>query len=577
MRLEKKINRLSKRITQVSKNIENLRNWRLLCALAFFIVIVLAVYQSWLLIELVSTVIFLTAFTALWWWHRQNTIYHKALTSSLEFYKRQNLRAQLGKGLTSYKAESHEENQGRDLQLIGEDSVMGLIDECVTIEAQKQLALDLLQASPSLQKINERHKQVSKLLKYQGVCQRLLYLRQKDLINLKPILEFCRKPFAVEQNRTLFLVQIILWIISIVGFASGVFGFKIFWLVYLLITFKTMGLASEGFMKGLSLQTEVSSLRELTSYLEKLSSIKEISNLLPSLKNNSLSKAISSLERALSFLSTQAHPLVHFALNALLPWSSLGVILVSRARHGLSDELEALAKKLPEFEILLSLSTMCKYQTSTLPEVSENLIFSVEEIRHPLMSQSIAVTNNFSFQNPHRLILLTGSNMSGKSTFLRALGVNQVLAMMGAPVFAKKMISFVGPVASCIQVTDSLAQGYSYFYAEVRRLCDVLKLTREKPSLYLVDEIFKGTNNRERFIGSQYIIEALAECSSFGLITTHDLELSTLSQSQEKICNKHFTDQVAANELIFDYKLREGPSQSTNALKIMRLAGLPVP
>ena len=177
-----------------------------------------------------------------------------------------------------------------------------------------------------------------------------------------------------------------------------------------------------------------------------------------------------------------------------------------------------------------------------------------------------------------RILLLTGSNMSGKSTFLKSLGLNQILANMGAPVFAEKFQATLNEVKSCIRVSDSLADGYSYFYAEVLRLKYILDACKAKtgPCLFLIDEMMKGTNNRERLTGSFKYIEALGESLQIGVVATHDLELSQLAEKFQYLRNGHFREEIQGPEMLFHYTLKEGPSPTTNALEILRRAGLPV-
>jgi DNA mismatch repair ATPase MutS len=170
--------------------------------------------------------------------------------------------------------------------------------------------------------------------------------------------------------------------------------------------------------------------------------------------------------------------------------------------------------------------------------------------------------------------------MSGKSTFLRTVGINLCLAQAGAPVCASLFEWAWVRLATCIRVDDSLEAGLSFFYAEVKRLKSLLDATTDRaqpPVLFLIDEIFKGTNNRERLIGSRSYISALSQSNGFGLVTTHDLELTDLDKTVPGLRNAHFQETVEAGSLQFDYKLKPGPCPTTNALRIMELEGLPVP
>ncbi len=158
------------------------------------------------------------------------------------------------------------------------------------------------------------------------------------------------------------------------------------------------------------------------------------------------------------------------------------------------------------------------------------------------------------------------------------LGVNFVLAFAGGPVNASMLRTSLFRIFTCIRVSDSVTDGYSYFYAEVRRLRQLLDALEESglPLFFLIDEIFKGTNNRERLVGSRAYIRALVGRTCLGIISTHDLELVKLADTLPGVKNDHFREEVIDGSMRFDYTLRPGPSPTTNALKIMRMEGLPV-
>jgi DNA mismatch repair ATPase MutS len=206
-------------------------------------------------------------------------------------------------------------------------------------------------------------------------------------------------------------------------------------------------------------------------------------------------------------------------------------------------------------------------------------ILEAVQLGHVLIKEDVKVCNDFSLKHTGEVALITGSNMSGKSTFLRTLGITLVLAYAGAPVNAVQLNLRLMRLFTCIQVADSLADGFSYFYAEVQRLKSLLNLlddNADRPVFYLIDEIFRGTNNRERRIGSRAYVKTLANSGGVGAISTHDLELANLAIENSRIHNYNFRDDVTDGKMVFDYLLREGPSPTTNALKIMELEGLPV-
>ncbi len=204
--------------------------------------------------------------------------------------------------------------------------------------------------------------------------------------------------------------------------------------------------------------------------------------------------------------------------------------------------------------------------------------FRAQGLGHPLLPAERKVVNDFALQQTGQMVIITGSNMSGKSTFLRTLGVNLCLAYAGAPVNARRLQTGLFRLFTCIRVNDSVTEGYSYFYAEVRRLKALLNALQQEgyPLFFLIDEIFKGTNNRERLIGSRSYLHALVGKRCLGAVSTHDLELVRLADELPGVANYHFREEVRGGEMVFDYILRPGPCPTTNALKIMQQEGLPI-
>jgi DNA mismatch repair ATPase MutS len=202
-----------------------------------------------------------------------------------------------------------------------------------------------------------------------------------------------------------------------------------------------------------------------------------------------------------------------------------------------------------------------------------------EELGHPLLPPDVCVTNDVEVGPPGRFLLVTGSNMSGKSTLLRALGLNAVLAQAGAPVCARSLTLPPLRVCTSMRVDDSLRGGVSFFMAELRRLkhvVDVAEAGDEATTLYLLDEILQGTNTAERRVAARTVIRRLLASGAMGAVTTHDLTLADADDLMEAAVPVHFTETVGspAEGLSFDYRLRPGIARSTNALKLLRLVGL---
>ena len=177
-----------------------------------------------------------------------------------------------------------------------------------------------------------------------------------------------------------------------------------------------------------------------------------------------------------------------------------------------------------------------------------------------------------------RLLVVSGSNMSGKSTWLRTLGVNLVLAMAGAPVCAGRLRFAPLQIGASIRTMDSLQEGVSRFYAEIHRLSQIIKLAEKPPPLFfLLDELLSGTNSHDRRLGAASIVRSLLDRGAVGMITTHDLALTHIVEEVKPLgANAHFEDQIENGRMSFDYRLRPGIVQKSNALALMRSVGLDV-
>ena len=234
-----------------------------------------------------------------------------------------------------------------------------------------------------------------------------------------------------------------------------------------------------------------------------------------------------------------------------------------------------------EFEALLSLATYAyEHPGDPFPEVCSHEkppCFQAEGLGHPLLPAMSCVRNDVSLGGEKQVWLVSGSNMSGKSTLLRAVGVNAVLALMGAPVRAKNLRISALALGASMRISDSLQKGVSHFYAEITRIRRVVELSAQGPLLFLFDEILQGTNSHDRRIGAQGVLHTLLQNGAIGLITTHDLALTSLQEIfPRQVANVHFQEKLEGGKLSFDYCLREGVVTTTNGLELMKSVGLEV-
>lgn len=285
--------------------------------------------------------------------------------------------------------------------------------------------------------------------------------------------------------------------------------------------------------------------------------------------------------RVASATSVRGNPLMWLLLNLTLPWDVFWLVQFQRAKRALAEVLPLWLETWYELEASCSMANFTHLNPDyAFPNVRAHAegkpVLDAKALGHPLLPRAQKVHNDVRLGGLGRVMIVTGSNMSGKSTFLRTLGVAAVLAHVGAPVDAARFEIALTRVFTCVQVSDSLADGVSYFYAEVKRLKRLLDALREPkplPLLFFIDEIFRGTNNRERRRGGRAYVRALVGQRGAGVISTHDLELA---EELPQLSSAHFCEHLEGNRMAFDYMLRPGPCPTTNALAIMRQAGLPV-
>ena len=266
-----------------------------------------------------------------------------------------------------------------------------------------------------------------------------------------------------------------------------------------------------------------------------------------------------------------------FAVIAwLLLWGPHFAILVERWRQKHGQRVAAWLRSTGDFEALLSVAGYAfEHPTDVFPEiVPGGPQFVATGLAHPLLPLGRGISNDVRLDTQCRLLMVSGSNMSGKSTLLRTIGSNAVLALAGAPVRAQALRLSVLQLGATLRVQDSLHTGTSRFYAEVQRLRQLLELTdKPVPLLFLIDEVLHGTNSHDRAVGAGAILKSFLARGAIGLCTTHDLALTEEAPMIGAV-NVHFVDDLVDGKLHFDYRMREGVVQKSNALALMRAVGL---
>jgi DNA mismatch repair ATPase MutS len=331
-------------------------------------------------------------------------------------------------------------------------------------------------------------------------------------------------------------------------------------------------------------ETPAHGLRVLALVLERLERESFSSVLLARLRSEfdvtgvSASKRIAKLERLMDWLDSSEHVLLR-VVGLVVLWREQLSMAVEKWRADNGGAIVRWTRAVAEIEALSSFGALAfEHPHWVFPQIAQTPEPFVRAIQlsHPLISAERSVANNIELGNPVRLLIVSGSNMSGKSTLLRALGLNTVLAWAGAPVSALRMELGILRTAASIRVIDSLQENRSRFYAEILRIRHIVELARTgEPVLFLMDELLSGTNSHDRRIGAAAILRSLVTLGAIGAVTTHDLALTGIEEELRDLAtNVHFDDQISEGKISFDYRLRPGVVTHSNALELMRAVGL---
>jgi hypothetical protein len=293
----------------------------------------------------------------------------------------------------------------------------------------------------------------------------------------------------------------------------------------------------------------------------------------------SASACIRSLQRLLAWHEARGNQL--FAPIAIvLVWDVHFAYAFERWRLTYGKHVSRWLEAVGDLEALGALAAYAYEHTSDpFPEIAtDGPRFEAEQVGHPLLSAATCVPNDVTFGGDRRLLVVSGSNMSGKSTLLRTVGINTVLALAGAPVRARRLRVSPMAIGATLRIQDSIQAGSSRFYAEISKIRLLVDLTAGPlPLLFLLDEILHGTNSHDRKIGADAIVRSLLDAGAAGLVTTHDLALAkTADDLGARAANVHFEDHLENGKLVFDYRMRTGVVQKSNALELMRAVGLKV-
>ncbi len=475
----------------------------------------------------------------------------------------------------------------RDLDLFGKGSVFELLCTFRTRAGEETLAHWLLEPAPP-DEIRARQSAAQELRTRLGFRERLFTAGNRIRLGLSPdslaVWGECEPSFGSPWLPLLTASLAILWIASLIyGFLRNSYTPVLLLSACNLVVdsrimkrLATSVVAVETATGDLDLLIEVLKVLEQEQFespkLVHLQSALQVGRIAPS-------AALGGLDRIVRYLEQRRNRLLTwFGLDRFLIYTPQWMFKVESWRREFGPAIRGWLAAVGEMEAIAALSGYAfEHPGDTWPEFNaECPCFEAEGLAHPLLPVGKAVRNDLKLCDGLQLIVLSGPNMSGKSTFVRGIGVNAVLAQCGAPIRAKRLRMSRLAVGASICVLDSLQGGVSRFYAEIKRLKLISDAAEGPiPVLFLLDELLSGTNSHDRLAGTQLVVEALVQRGAIGLVTTHDLALAQIPESMNGSArNFHFEDHLEDGELAFDFKLKPGVVQTSNALKLMQSIGL---
>ena len=530
------------------------------------------------------------AFVSIAAWHSRILRARELAQRAATFYEKGLARIEdqwAGSGETGDRFDDPHHVYAADLDLFGKGSLFQLLSTARTRMGEDTLAQWLL--SPAkVEQIHERQAAVSELRDQLDLREDLAVLGEDVGVGVHPdaLVKWAESPNQMKPLWIRWLAPVLAALAVSAAVAWAIWGMAtpliLIVVIEAIITYR-LKKPLEGVLHGT--EHAFHDLDLLSGVLARVEAHSFQAPRLQTLQRELLSSGVPGSQaiarlRTLVDLINSRHNIFVRIIDAPLMYSVQVAFAAERWRDAHGGALRWWVSAIGEIEALLSLASYSfEHPSDPFPVFTDGVAsFAGEDLGHPLVPAASCVHNNVSICGAIRVLLVSGSNMSGKSTLLRAIGINVVLAMAGAPVRARRLQLSPLQVGASIRINDSLREGSSRFYAEITRLRQIFDFAgNDPPLMFLLDELLQGTNSKDRRIGAEGIVRALVKRGAIGLVSTHDLALTDIGGSVEgHLHNVHFQDELANGRMTFDYKLRDGIVTKSNGLELMRSIGLDV-
>lgn len=473
-----------------------------------------------------------------------------------------------------------------DLDIFGRNSLFQMINSTKTKFGRdklvKILSLNKLPKKEEIIKRQEAIRELGSKIDFRQKLEVKSTIKKSGLKDTKDLIEWMNDKSTF--NKALNFIPYIFIAITAISFVLVLIGYLpityiilVFMINYIVVKLSTKRLKD---VIGL-FEIHKNDIEAYYNLIEIIDNEEFKSELLSEIKTNlnKESKSVVSEMKALKNLCDWIGDSSSNAYYLLLNISILSDIFILKNLYDWKEKngtkFDSWLKTMGDIEALCSIANLAfDFEDWTYPLISNLDEIKAVELAHPML-YSKAVSNSFSLNSKSKIALITGSNMSGKSTFLRTIGINLVLSYIGAPVCAKIFETGIFNIYTCMRTKDNLEESISSFYAEILRIKILIEASKKGEKVFfLLDEIFKGTNSKDRHEGATVLIKQLVNNNAMGLVSTHDLELCDLEKEYNWINNYNFQEYYENNNIKFDYKLREGKSKTQNAIHLMKLAGI---
>ena len=472
-----------------------------------------------------------------------------------------------------------------DLDIFGANSLYHLLNRASTVSGKLALAALLKNSFTDQQKIAATQDAIKVLANQQqalqNICAEALAIKEYD--NAGPLLSWVSQPGKIYNNKYLQAASYVLPVINLITLLISI-SIDQYYLLSLsvLISWLHVGYISKYVTaQAMQLGKKQEMLQAYASILKEWNKVTVIgsSHLLQLQQQTQQGNlAIQKLSRLVNLLDQRLNVFVNLLLNSFLLYDVHCITSLEKWKKDNHQKLPVWIDCVGQVECLVSLSTYAlNHPENVYPALSNNKVcIEATNLYHPLIPMAENVGNDVSIGINNKILLITGSNMSGKTTYLRTVGINTLMAQCGLPVCAASFHFYPVHIYSSIRITDSLQEHTSYFMAELKRLQQIIQsIQNGEPGLILIDEILRGTNSDDKYHGSEEFVKKLVQYNSLALFATHDLKLSELqNQYPGVIANYCFESTISNGDLMFDYKIMPGVAKNKNASFLMKKMGI---